>query len=453
MDIRKFFGGKHLLISLFILTLSIITTIGVLVYGDISVRISPYRAEVSLVSGNVEKSEKAGQWVELRSDDSVKQGALVRVNGVGKAVITLDDGSAIRIGDNSRIRLSSLDPKNIEIINEQGEVYTRVVKADRSFVVKVGDESYRSLGTAYKTTNLESEKGVYVYESTVKALSKDIEITAGKKYFEDNASKDLIAKVVDISSDDINKDDFVQWNKEQDLDSDEFKEYMGVLEESKEKVATKTTTKEETKTTTTTKNTENTVEQVTPIISLSVETTSSGVSLNWSKAGVDVSNGFKLVKSTSKNPVYPGDSYVYLGAEARSYAWKITDGKTYHFRVCQYTGGGCGLYSNDVSATVPLADASSVSSITLTAGVDGAISWTVSGTSEQGFKVVWSKTSGPTYPTRDGDQYHYLSSAEARTDTLTAFGGDGDYYVRVCEYLGGKCGKYSNEVTINLVTE
>ncbi|MFZ2125716.1 MAG: FecR domain-containing protein [Candidatus Saccharimonadales bacterium] len=451
MNIRKLFDGKHLLISLSVLILSIIITIGALVYGDISLRLSPYRAEVSMVSGNVEKSEKAGQWVELQNDDSVKQGVLVRVNGVGKAVITLDDGSAIRIGDNSRIRLSSLDPKNIEIINEQGEVYTRVVKADRSFAVKVGDESYKSLGTAYKTTNLDSEKGVYVYESTVKALSKDIEISAGKKYFEDNISKDLVAKVVDISSDDINKDDFVQWNKEQDLSSDEFKEYMGVLEESKEKVASKTTTKEKAETTEITKNTNNTVEQVTPAISLSVETTSSGVILKWSKAGVDVSNGFKLVKSTSKNPVYPGDSYVYLGAEARSYTWKITDGKTYHFRVCQYTGSGCGLYSNDISATVPFVDISSVNSIVLTAGVVGAINWTVDGHSDQGFKIVWSKTAGPTYPKRDGDQYYYSSSSETRTYTVTAFDGDGDYYVRVCEYLGGKCGKYSNEIIVSLV--
>lgn len=92
---------------------------------------------------------------------------------------------------------------------------------------------------------------------------------------------------------------------------------------------------------------------------------------------------------------------------------------------------------------------SSVSSITLKADGPG-VSWTLNGTSSMGFKLVWSKNTGPTYPTRDGDKYHYLSDSSARKDKLEAFSGAGTYYVRVCEYLGGKCGTYSNEVSVAL---
>ena len=90
-----------------------------------------------------------------------------------------------------------------------------------------------------------------------------------------------------------------------------------------------------------------------------------------------------------------------------------------------------------------------VDSITLEGSGD-TIEWTVDGYSAKGFKVTWSKNSGPTYPTRSGDKYHYHSNPNKNSDALTAFNGNGTYYVRVCEYLGGACGVYSNEITVTL---
>jgi hypothetical protein len=91
--------------------------------------------------------------------------------------------------------------------------------------------------------------------------------------------------------------------------------------------------------------------------------------------------------------------------------------------------------------------ASSVKEINLE--VDGTkIVWEVDGYSSSGFKIVWSKNKNPEYPTRDGDKYHYFSSPEKSEDELEAFSGEGYYYVRVCEYLGGRCGLYSNEEMI-----
>jgi peptidoglycan hydrolase-like protein with peptidoglycan-binding domain len=93
--------------------------------------------------------------------------------------------------------------------------------------------------------------------------------------------------------------------------------------------------------------------------------------------------------------------------------------------------------------------ASVVSSISLTN--DGnKLTWSVNGYSKNGFKIVWSKNSAPTYPTRDGDQYQYLSEPTATNTTIDAFNGSGTYYARVCEYLGGACGVYSNEIQISL---
>lgn len=92
---------------------------------------------------------------------------------------------------------------------------------------------------------------------------------------------------------------------------------------------------------------------------------------------------------------------------------------------------------------------SSVSSISLS--IDGTrVKWSTVGTSKGGFKVVWSKNQGPTYPTRDGDQYIFLTDPNSDGATLTGFNGTGTYYARVCEYLDGVCGTYSNEVSLSL---
>ncbi len=109
------------------------------------------------------------------------------------------------------------------------------------------------------------------------------------------------------------------------------------------------------------------------------------------------------------------------------------------------------LFVSFVSATHPEEETTEgeVNSITLS-GEGASIEWEVLGYSAKGFKVVWSKNEHPTYPLRNGDKYHYYTDPERTNDTLTAFSGDGTYYVRVCEYLGSACGLYSNEITVEL---
>ncbi len=99
--------------------------------------------------------------------------------------------------------------------------------------------------------------------------------------------------------------------------------------------------------------------------------------------------------------------------------------------------------------TSPEPTNSGVSAISLM-GSGSMVKWLTTGYSAKGFKVTWSKTPGPTYPTRDGDQYHYISDPNAYKDYISAFDGPGVYYVRVCEYLGGSCGVYSNQINLSL---
>ena len=75
-------------------------------------------------------------------------------------------------------------------------------------------------------------------------------------------------------------------------------------------------------------------------ITISGKATEDGVKLSWQVSGISGFEGFKIVKSTDANPVYPGDDYKYLEkSSTTSYLWEIIDGKKYHFRVCAYAGG------------------------------------------------------------------------------------------------------------------
>jgi len=80
------------------------------------------------------------------------------------------------------------------------------------------------------------------------------------------------------------------------------------------------------------------------------------------------------------------------------------------------------------------------------------IDWKVKGCSPSGYKVVWSTNPDPTYPERDGDHHHYISDPNTTSNEIkyNESGSSGTIFVRVCEYVNGVCGVYSNELTIQL---
>ncbi|KKP69773.1 hypothetical protein A2X44_04850 [candidate division CPR3 bacterium GWF2_35_18] len=196
-------------------------------------------------------------------------------------------------------------------------------------------------------------------------------------------------------------------------------------------------------------------------ISLNGKANQYGMNLSWTVTNLDVTKGFKVVKSETGTPTYPGSDYSYLSGESKTnpytYTWSVKDGKTYNVRVCQYDGNGaCGVYSNMITITTikeveeeKEEPVSQVTSIVLS-GTGKNVSWVATGEAQYGFKVVWSKNTNPVYPNRQGDKYHYYNNPETSTDVLEAFSGNGKYYVRVCEYLLGKCGTYSNQIQVTL---
>lgn len=183
-------------------------------------------------------------------------------------------------------------------------------------------------------------------------------------------------------------------------------------------------------------------------ITMSAYLESGAVYLNWNVKGFEPKDGFKVVYSDSVNASYPGDSAEYVDSSKRAHTiTNLNADTTYYFRVCAYLGGGaCGTYSNEVV----LKTATASGKIVLTGYIENGkvfLGWSVSDVSTtNGFKVVWSESANPIYP---GNEYHYLGSSGARNDVLSDMS-PGTYHFRVCQYLGGSCGKYSNDIELTV---
>jgi hypothetical protein len=396
-------------------------------------------ASLTLVEGEVEYQRGTDGWKTPTSEILLIEGDQVRVLANGRAVVQFDDGSAIRLNNNTTIGLEKLEIGNVVVKNIKGEVYSRIVKSDRTFVVATDEAQYESLGTAYKTMRTTTKSGVEVYQSKVSVHENGQTITVdeGNTYLVGTKKSPTKLAMAEVK-----KDEFVQWNKTQDEQEQDFSTEMGVLADAN---TTPTPTPAPTKE----------PALIDRGLTLKAASVDDGVRFSWTVGnGVAVPSGFKLVKSESANPVYPGDEYQYLSdSGTRSYTWSIKNGKTYHFRVCTYVDGKCAVYSNDVTATAPNKEESSaavVKSITVSKSGDHSVSWTVDGYSSKGYKLVWSKNSNPVYPNRDGDRYVYNDNPDNKQGDVNAFDGGGKYYIRVCEYLGGSCGVYSNQIEVDL---
>lgn len=392
-------------------------------------------AAVTAVEGDVEFNAGEG-WNEVTSGTDLKEGYSLRTLDASRAIITLDEGSAVRLDGNTVVTLTKLTAEEVIVDNESGQVYTRVVPSTtRMFVVTIGDQSYEAKGTAYKTVNQEDEKGVEVYHSKVDVKEK-VEVSEGETYFtntKDEAKKDKVAKL-DLEK--LADDDFLNWNKIKDENNSNFADKLGFIKD----LGKKEEPEPEPEPT-----------PGTPAgISLSGSKGSKGINVSWTVNGVNESDGFKVVYDKSDtSPTYGENSAKYMSPGTYSTLLDLTDGKAYNILVCAYRAqaGSCDNYSNLVTVTAPLIQKAPVLDGTINLQISGnVIGWNlVGGNAPHGFKVLMSKSENPDY----SDKIKYLTSTQYELPT-NEMDASTTYYIKVCKYTNGTesepCVDYSNQV-------
>lgn len=399
-------------------------------------------AAITFTEGTVEYT-KAGKWQPVTNSPSLTAGDSVRTGNASRTIIALDDGSAIRLDQNSEVTLTRLTTKSVVVTNKSGNVYTRVTPStSRTFVVAVNGQTYTALGTAFKTTNDGSTEGVAVYQSKVETSDKTT-VEEGKSYYVKTTDTTRINKVSDIDVVALKADAFLKWNKTEDEKEPAFADKLGTLKDIDVPVPAPAAPIPVTIPT-----------AATPAVGIvaSGAKTDAGIKITWTPTGIDTKNGFKVAYSkSSTSPTYGADSAKFVDGSARSVTLEIKDGKTWHVRVCRYDGDGkCSFYSNTVSVTAPYVEPAKVTSGTIDATLSGStLNWTFTGSAPYGYKVVWSTSGSPTYPPSGTNGGAKLVSGNS-LNIGEAIPNSGTYKVRVCVYTNGTdqaaCLYYSTEI-------
>ena len=287
---------------------------------------------------------------DLAQGQSVYEGATIETEADAKILLTFSGGSILRIGPSSKFTLTSLAPESMSFSQEKGITYAFVDDAGTgTFTVLAGEIKVEALGTAFSVEKDESVL-VNVYESKVKITEgQDVLEVAENKQFIQGSSvpATLVASELEV-------DNFLQWALEEELKrieaelisivassgaSEDKEAYKAALEDLG--IDKKELIKQAFLTTTT--------GAVGSITLTGQKTPEGAVSLSWTADGL-ASNGFRIVWSTTAGKAYPGDKRTNepLFGYAKALG-PMKPGKTWYYRVCEWTGTTCGIYSNELS--------------------------------------------------------------------------------------------------------
>ena len=287
---------------------------------------------------------------DLAQGQSVYEGATIETEADTKVLLTFSGGSILRIGPSSKLTLTSLAPESMSFSQEKGITYAFVDDAGTgTFTVLAGEIKVEALGTAFSVEKDESVL-VNVYESKVKITEgQDVLEVAQNKQFIQGSSvpATLVASELEV-------DNFLQWALEEELKrieaelisivassgtSEDKEAYKAALEDLG--IDKKELIKQAFLTTTT--------GAVGSITLTGQKTPEGAVSLSWTADGL-ASNGFRIVWSTTAGKAYPGDKRTNepLFGYAKTLG-PMKPGKTWYYRVCEWTGTTCGAYSNELS--------------------------------------------------------------------------------------------------------
>ncbi|MFH0928209.1 MAG: hypothetical protein V1821_01910 [bacterium] len=188
-----------------------------------------------------------------------------------------------------------------------------------------------------------------------------------------------------------------------------------------------------------------------------------GITFTWT-VGTNVTNkyGYKLVRSTLAEPLYPRDvNQTIASPAARSFMWDLHFGETYNYRLCAWNGviggkDGCFAYSNVVKVTANNTSSPNPAFIPNNLGFSGRrendgvrLFWSSSVFSTfQSYQVVRSETDAdPFYPKAATVGTITDRATNSFLDTTVQYGKS--YYYRICVLVQDSPVSCSNTIQLS----
>jgi len=450
---------------------------------------------VNYVNGVLEKKDE--DWITLKTNDQIHIGETIKTGSDTKAIIQFSDGSLIRLGSNTEIKILELGQGEIIIDQIAGIAYHRI-NENSPAIYRVQHETveFTALGTGFNVNVLGNILKVAVIESRIKirifetaqfdnAISMRT-VDEGYVAIVDRTKKE--SAMIESEQKEISvllNDEWLVWNKDEDQKLDL---YLGVFASNVQlnitepsKIESKTSIEKATIKGTTDPEAdiyilgheienkdgefeyqvllaegENIIEivvkkgkkmnkqvlyidsdQSSEPLTLEINTSDDKALLNWTiKDNIEHEESYQIIKSTSKN--FSPESLEVETVTTNSYEWKVEDG-IYYFKVCFDQDELKGICSEIQEAVMGNVADDEISLTGKLSANDIILNWTYTNPKTESFKVVINTDTNPTFPTHSS---HSISK-NSLTDTWKGLEPD-TYYFRVCAIVDSECLLYSD---------
>ena len=386
-------------------------------------------------------SDEGQSWRDLDELITIEEGYWIRTGerqeSESFSTVMLSDGSEIRFDTETTVEFNVVKSDEVAIALQSGRAYVRVANVDnRSFNVSTRSMRVDATGTAFVVFSSIAEDRLEIYEGAVVEREQSLSFAQGQGLTIENA--DNLVEVTELDVNEYGQDEFVLWNRDQDIASSLFSGSLGILDDIEPPELAVSSPINDTVIVTDPEVATTTIEFT--------GTSEAGSEITVSEGDVSetvTANGqgqFTVVLSTEAQPE-PGQpielTYTVVASDDRGNETRQQVGVV--------------LESPEVEESITLAAIA-------TPGVGLILNWTLSENFDpaQGLQIVWDTSSGPTFPIQNsggagGCNMDSGSVTPAGSSTAQICVQDGrTYFVRACRFIAqtNSCDLYSNEIEI-----
>jgi len=393
---------------------------------------------LSALSGDVQMNIGGEGYVPALKNTILHQGDKVKTGANSRAILNLENGSIIRVGDNAEIILQNTSDQNFLIEELRGRVYYNL-SAGANYQVKALNVLATALSTKFEVINNADLKylAVLVLENNVKVevLDDSNNFIVGsrldtneKAIIDLKKPKNEMLSIDTFTAKNLAKEAWYKWN----FDLDKGITDVAMTEEP-------------------------TFQEISNSLQLSTALKEESVYLSWSVYDNTDFKSYQVVRSeTNATPKYPNDTVIKTSDDINLNSYldnKVISNKNYYYRVCVLKTNDNVACGNVASAQLVAVeeDKTPPSATTLSASISEsgvALSWTKN--QEEDFKEYVILRSAynmtPTYPAdkltaREIGAENYLDKEVNITSV-------GAYYYKVCSFDNDGNYNCSNSVAV-----